>query len=160
MFSRSGFTSGYPDGKLGREMFGTRTKEDVTNATPAVLARLHGLTREEYPRVPVVFSLEIAAGKPVSLSVRDEEGYEARAVSEVFPEPARTRPLDEECCSAVLSACSAARAAAAVRSQKCPVVFIIFRQKLRCIQPVRTFLHTLPAVETPFYFLHLLLPLF
>ena len=102
VFSRSGFTSGYPDGKLGREMFGTRTKEDVTNATPAVLARLHGLTREEYPRVPVVFSLEIAAGKPVSLSVRDEEGYEARAVSEGFPEPARTRPLDEERCLAQL----------------------------------------------------------
>ena len=32
VFSRSGFTSGYFDGKLGREMFGTRQKEDVLSA--------------------------------------------------------------------------------------------------------------------------------
>ena len=33
VFSRSGFTTGYFDGKLGREMFGTRQKEDVTAAS-------------------------------------------------------------------------------------------------------------------------------
>ena len=102
VFSRSGFTSGYPDGRLGVEMFGTRTKEDVTGATSAVFARLHGLYREERSRIPVSLFLTIQAGEPVSLTVQDEEGHCAHAVSDVIPEPAVNRPLDRERCLAQL----------------------------------------------------------
>ncbi len=35
------FTTGYPDGTLGRDMFGIRTKEDVTSATNTVFQQLH-----------------------------------------------------------------------------------------------------------------------
>lgn len=96
VFSRSGFTSGYPDGKLGVSMFGTRTKEDVTGATSAVFARLHNLYREERSRVPVRLFLTVKAGEPVSLSAQDEEGHSAQASSDILPEPAVNRPLDQE----------------------------------------------------------------
>ncbi len=34
LFSRSGFTKGYYENALGRNMFGFREKENVTSATP------------------------------------------------------------------------------------------------------------------------------
>ena len=37
LFSRSGFTKGYYENKLGRDMFGTRQKEKVTSATAELL---------------------------------------------------------------------------------------------------------------------------
>lgn len=48
VFSRSGFTDGYFTGKLGPGMFGTRQKEDVTAASPALLKDLRGFM----PRKP------------------------------------------------------------------------------------------------------------
>ena len=45
VFSRSGFTKGYLTGQRGREMFGTRTKEDVTGATEKVFSSLRNLYR-------------------------------------------------------------------------------------------------------------------
>ena len=68
VFSRSGFTTGYLDGRLGREMFGTRTKEDVTGATEEVFSELRNLYRQECQRVPVSFRLTVHAGEPVCLS--------------------------------------------------------------------------------------------
>ena len=41
IFSRSGFTSGYYDGALGRNMFGVRRKEDVTAAKDVLLSLIH-----------------------------------------------------------------------------------------------------------------------
>lgn len=41
VFSRSGFTKGYFEGKLGKDMFGVRRKEDVEGAAP-VLQALQG----------------------------------------------------------------------------------------------------------------------
>lgn len=102
VFSRSGFTSGYPDGKLGVDMFGTRTKEDVTGATSAVFARLHGLYREERSRIPISFLLRIQAGQPVMLSVQDEDGNRADSISDTMPQPAINRPVDRERCIAQL----------------------------------------------------------
>ena len=46
VFSRSGFTDGYYTENLGRDMFGIRTKEDVTAADTAFSA-LHWLYRGE-----------------------------------------------------------------------------------------------------------------
>lgn len=43
VFSRSGFTKGYFDGRIDREMFGYRQKEDVTSAA-GVLGELAGST--------------------------------------------------------------------------------------------------------------------
>lgn len=97
VFSRSGFTSGYPDGKRGREMFGVRRKEDVTSATGEVFSRLRELYRSERPSVPVQVQLEIAANQPVRLTVRDDDGNLAHAEG-APPEPAKHRAIDEERC--------------------------------------------------------------
>lgn len=97
VFSRSGFTTGYLDGELGREMFGTRTKEDVTGATEAVFSELRNLYHQELQRVPISFSLTVHAGEPVVLTVRDGEGREASAQGSA-PEPALHRPVTAERC--------------------------------------------------------------
>lgn len=101
VFSRSGFTTGYPDGKLGRHMFGIRSKEDVTVATKDVYAELHAYYKDEFSRVPVAFALNIQAGEPVTLTVRDTDGRSATAEGEC-PESALNRPIDAERCTVQL----------------------------------------------------------
>ena len=67
VFSRSGFTDGYLTGNRTQDMFGYRTKEDVTAAEDVLedLAR----TYQEAPdvKVPVRFFFETHAGKPARL---------------------------------------------------------------------------------------------
>ena len=52
VFSRSGFTDGYYTGSMGRRMFGTRQKEDVTAAQGA----LHGAHQVQMSHVAETFS--------------------------------------------------------------------------------------------------------
>lgn len=63
VFSRSGFTDGYINARRGREMFGTRTKEDVTAATEKVLSGLRELYRKERQSVPVDLALSFEGGQ-------------------------------------------------------------------------------------------------
>lgn len=63
VFSRSGFTDGYLTGRIGRGMFGTRTKEDVTAATEKVLSGLRELYRNERQAVPVDLVLKGEGGR-------------------------------------------------------------------------------------------------
>ncbi|MBA4347848.1 MAG: peptidase U32 [Clostridiales bacterium] len=92
VFSRSGFTDGYLRGKRDGQMFGYRTKEDVTG-TDIVLSSLAALYRNETPLVPVdlTFSLDESASY---LSVSD--GKITAAVQGGAPERAIHRALDEE----------------------------------------------------------------
>ncbi len=71
VFSRSGFTDGYLRGKRGREMFGTRTKEDALDASGAVFRRLHALYRGERQRVAVRMRFSGETGKAPVLCVSD-----------------------------------------------------------------------------------------
>ncbi len=98
VFSRSGFTTGYLDGKLGRDMFGIRSKEDVTGATSAVFSDLHGLYNQEYQRIPIHFILRIQKGEPVSLRAEDGDGNTVSSAGD-FPEAALSRPIDEARCT-------------------------------------------------------------
>ena len=70
VFSRSGFTSGYYQNKLGRCMFGIRTKEDVVSADKA-FPLLHELYRKERQSVKIELQLKIEENKPISLSLFD-----------------------------------------------------------------------------------------
>lgn len=91
VFSRSGFTKGYINGKLGREMFGVRTREDA--ATGPVLSKLKGLYRTERQRVPV--DIYAAYGeRTVTVSVSDREGH---TVKETCPASAGAYLLKERC---------------------------------------------------------------
>ena len=97
VFSRSGFTTGYADGKLGREMFGTRSREDVAAAEPAC-HRLRELYRRELSRVPVKLELTVQAGVPIQLTAADSDGHVAKSISDSFPQPAKERPVTEDFC--------------------------------------------------------------
>ena len=95
VFSRSGFTRGYLTGERGAAMFGTRRKEDVTQATEKVFSQLRGLYRGERQSVPIALELREEAGQAVLLA-RDREGRtaEARAPLEAGERP----PLPRERC--------------------------------------------------------------
>ena len=92
VFSRSGFTDGYLTGKRDGDMFGYRTKEDVTGADK-VLRSLAALYEKETPRVAIsmAFSMDAEGSR---LTVNDGE----RTVTVVGPAPekAQHRPTDAE----------------------------------------------------------------
>lgn len=67
VFSRSGFTSGYFNGKTGAEMFGTRSKEDVVAAS-GVLKQLSRLYEKETPRVKLDMDFNMHRGEPAQLT--------------------------------------------------------------------------------------------
>lgn len=102
VFSRSGFTSGYYGGARGPDMFGTRQKEDVQAAAPALLGRLAALYKSETPLVPVDMRLRIHPGEAASLFVSDGGGNEASASADP-PQVARTAPTNREKAEAALS---------------------------------------------------------
>ncbi len=102
VFSRSGFTSGYPDGKRGREMFGVRSREDVTAADSSVFHRLHPLYKEERQQVEAELFCRIQEGEPVQVEARDKEGHRALVQGDP-PEKARNLPLSPERCRSQLS---------------------------------------------------------
>ena len=95
VFSRSGFTDGYLTGKRTQDMFGYRTKEDVTAAEGVLddLARMY----KEAPdaKVPVRFHFDAHAGQPAKLTAASGDDR-----AEVFgPEPAlamKTALSDEQ----------------------------------------------------------------
>ena len=92
VFSRSGFTDGYLMGKPDGDMFGARTKEDVTGAA-SVLPSLAALYHKETPLVAVDMDFSLAADS-ARLTVTD--GRHTVTTDGPMPEVARTRPLDEE----------------------------------------------------------------
>lgn len=94
VFSRSGFTKGYFEGKLGKEMFGTRRKEDVENAAP-VLSGLQRLYDNENPLIPVDFSLTFKENEPIKLTA-SALGKAVTVTGEKSPEPALNKPLTRE----------------------------------------------------------------
>lgn len=103
VFSRSGFTKGYFEGKLGKEMFGTRRKEDVENAAP-VLSCLQRLYDNENPLIPVDFSLTFKKSEPLKLAV-SALGKNTQVTSEKSPEPALNKPLTREDLKGRISKC-------------------------------------------------------
>ena len=92
VFSRQGFTDGYYTEKLGRDMFGIRTKDDVT-AADTVFARLHELYRNDRQSIALWGGAEIKEGKPITLTVND--GKNTATVFGEPPEKAINRPMDE-----------------------------------------------------------------
>ncbi len=86
-FSRSGFTSGYLDGKIDGSMFGVRSDEDGAETRKA-LPMLRDLYRRERASVPVDITLEIEEFG-AKLSVQDAAGNKAIVYGSAAPEPAK-----------------------------------------------------------------------
>lgn len=93
VFSRSGFTSGYADGKRDLSMFGYRTKEDVLSAAD-VLPSVANTYRNENPLVKINMDFTVKAEKRCCLRVSDGENTVC-AYGEI-PEKAIKAPLSEE----------------------------------------------------------------
>ena len=91
-FSRSGFTSGYLNGKIDGSMFGVRSEADA-ELTKKTLPMLRELYRRERSRVPVTMRLEIEEGGE-KLTVTDADGNKAFAYGDFEPQPARTDPTE------------------------------------------------------------------
>ena len=94
VFSRSGFTKGYFEGKLGKDMFGIRRKEDVEGAS-GVLSSLQRLYDKETALLPVDFYLIFRKNEPMKLKAVCGE-YSAEAVSDKSPETALNKPLSQD----------------------------------------------------------------
>ncbi|MGN1202452.1 MAG: DUF3656 domain-containing protein, partial [Eubacterium sp.] len=66
VFSRSGFTDGYLRGKLGRDMFGTRQKEDVVLANDVLKGLSHNYDNEN-PLLPMDMKFTCRQNNPCTL---------------------------------------------------------------------------------------------
>ncbi len=101
VFSRSGFTDGYYTGKRGADMFGIRSKENVTAADGKVFASVHEMYKNERRHIPVDFTLDICEGGS-SLTVTDSDKNSFTAKGAV-PERAIKLPLDYDRCEKSIS---------------------------------------------------------
>ncbi len=94
IFSRSGFTSGYYDKKLGADMFGIRTREDVLASSEAI-NEIHSVYRNERQVVPLKMTAKILSGNKSELTVSD--GVNTVCVFGDVPEKAQNKPIDFSC---------------------------------------------------------------
>ncbi len=100
VFSRSGFTQGYFEGKRDLAMFGSRTKEDVL-AAGQVLRQIASGYRNETPLSPVSMRLTLQKGKSAVLSASAGE-YSVK-ISGPVPQQAQKQPLTKELAERSLS---------------------------------------------------------
>ena len=91
VFSRSGFTSAYFDGRIAPDMFGYRRKEDV-EAASGVLKELQGTFQKESPRFPASMELTLKPDVPASLTL--EADGKTVSVSGELPRESE-HPADE-----------------------------------------------------------------
>ncbi len=107
VFSRSGFTDGYYNGKLGIDMFGTRQKDDVT-AAATVLKKLSKLYEKEISDSRVDFAFTGILGEPISLAAQ-AGGKNVFVESEMQPQPALNKATTEDAVRAQLEKCGGTR---------------------------------------------------
>lgn len=100
IFSRSGFTDGYYKEKLGRDMFGIRTKENVEDSA-TTLSAIHNLYRNERQSIALVGNIWVKENTPIKLSLSD--GENTVLVEGEIPSKAVNRPVDEEYIKAKLN---------------------------------------------------------
>lgn len=100
VFSRSGFTSGYFDGKTGPDMFGTRSKEDVVAAS-GVLKELSHLYDKENPLVKLDMDFEMHRDSNAVLTAHALK--KTAVITGGVPEDALHTPLTEKSIKARLS---------------------------------------------------------
>ena len=93
VFSRSGFTTGYFDGKRDKMMFGIRQKDDVT-AAAGVLGELAQLAGRDIGAVAVEGAFTACEDEPMSLALRDRDKNSVFVEGEM-PQAAHTKPTDE-----------------------------------------------------------------
>lgn len=94
VFSRSGFTDGYLNAKLGKNMFGTRQKEDVVSASSSVLKEIAKNYEKEVPLLPVNIDFVCKNGENALLKMTSGD-KSVKVVGDV-PEKAINKPMTAE----------------------------------------------------------------
>lgn len=94
VFSRSGFTDGYLNAKLGKSMFGTRQKEDVVSASNSVLKEIAKNYEKEVPLLPVNIDFVCKNGENALLKMTSDD-KSVKVVGDV-PEKAINKPMTAE----------------------------------------------------------------
>lgn len=102
VFSRTGFTNGYFTGRLGKEMFGTRTKSDVVSADEKLFSSIRQTYKDEIQNVAVSGKFSARLGENPVLEVSDGE-HTVTKKSELLCEKAIKTPLDIDKCKSQLS---------------------------------------------------------
>lgn len=102
VFSRTGFTDGYFTGNTGREMFGTRTKEDVISANEKLFSEIRQSYKDEIRNIPISGKFEARLGKVARLKITDGE-YEVEVTGEKEIERAINKATDKSKCEKQLS---------------------------------------------------------
>ena len=95
LFSRSGFTKGYYENALGRNMFGFREKENVTSATASLLKKYERIYDKERAVYRVHFVLSVKSDKKISLTASAND-LSVTVLSESLPQKAVNRPFTKE----------------------------------------------------------------
>lgn len=93
VFSRNGFTNGYLNSKLGKNMFGTRQKEDVVAANN-VLKEIARNYEKETPLIPLDISFTCRDNEKAVLIAKSDK-KEVTVIGDV-PEKAINKPMSEE----------------------------------------------------------------
>lgn len=94
VFSRSGFTDGYLNAKLGKNMFGTRQKEDVVSASNSVLKEIAKNYEKEVPLLPMNIDFVCKNGENALLKMTSGD-KSVKVVGDV-PEKAINKPMTAE----------------------------------------------------------------
>lgn len=95
VFSRSGFTNGYYTGKTGKNMFGTRQKENVTVATNKLMNGIKNTYKSELQKLAITMSFCLKENEPSKLTVTDENNLSVTVYGRM-PEVAINLPLSKE----------------------------------------------------------------
>lgn len=104
VFSRTGFTDGYLQGRRDGSMFGHRRKEDVTAGSDALLRDIRNTYKDETPRVAVRFEFTAKMGEYPYLTATDGINT-ATAISDTLCEQARTVALSNDKAESLLKKC-------------------------------------------------------
>lgn len=93
VFSRSGFTNGYLQGKLGKNMFGTRQKDDVVSAQNVLKEISHNYDNEN-PLLPIDIAFICKQNQPCVLKA-SALGKSVEITGDI-PETAINKPMNDE----------------------------------------------------------------
>lgn len=104
LFSRSGFTDGYYENKLGRDMFGFREKENVQSATKELFSKYASVYEKEQPRFNVDFIFSGKIGEKAKL-IAKYKNHIAIVESETLCEEPINRPIAVERIHDALNKC-------------------------------------------------------
>ena len=102
VFSRTGFTDGYFTGKLGKEMFGTRTKSDVVSADEKLFSSIRQTYKDKIQNVLISGKFTAKLGENPVLEITDGE-HTVTKKSDLLCEKAIKTPLDSEKCKSQLT---------------------------------------------------------